>query len=540
MKITFMGGTGMVTGSSYLVETEHCTFLLDYGLYQGGKEEEALNLEETTFNPAEIDFVILSHAHIDHSGRLPLLVKQGYTGPIYATKPTADLSEIMLLDSAKIQEQDVEWENKRRKRSGKPTIEPLYTTPDAERALRHFVPQFYNTQVYPHETVRLRFQDAGHILGSAIVELWITESEGTMKLVFSGDLGMPDKPIIRDPSYIESADYLLMESTYGNTVHESQTEAFTRLMQIITETAHKNGTVVIPAFSVGRTQELIYEMNEWYEKAHLPEEQRIPVYVDSPMATRATEAFRQNSIFYDDEAQALIRSGDNPFAFQNLHFTKDVEESKMLHKNNFPRVIISASGMATAGRVRHHLKHNLWRENSAVVFVGYQAEGTLGRILLDGTDEVKLFGEEIAVKAHIENVDGFSGHADQPMLLDWVDHFQRKPKKVFLVHGEADEMMPLADKLRERYDGMEVLTPRRFETVELRVPKDSVIRQPDPETLKKELEMQYEQVLADMGGIRSIREEVAKELTPVEYEAMRQKLMQIQADIMDVKMLIGD
>lgn len=540
MKITFMGGTGMVTGSSYLVETEHCTFLLDYGLYQGGKEEEALNLEETTFNPAEIDFVILSHAHIDHSGRLPLLVKQGYTGPIYATKPTADLSEIMLLDSAKIQEQDVEWENKRRKRSGKPTIEPLYTTPDAERALRHFVPQFYNTQVYPHETVRLRFQDAGHILGSAIVELWITESEGTMKLVFSGDLGMPDKPIIRDPSYIESADYLLMESTYGNTVHESQTEAFTRLMQIITETAHKNGTVVIPAFSVGRTQELIYEMNEWYENAHLPEEQRIPVYVDSPMATRATEAFRQNSIFYDDEAQALVRSGDNPFAFQNLHFTKDVEESKMLHKNNFPRVIISASGMATAGRVRHHLKHNLWRENSAVVFVGYQAEGTLGRILLDGTDEVKLFGEEIAVKAHIENVDGFSGHADQPMLLDWVDHFQRKPKKVFLVHGEADEMMPLADKLRERYDGMEVLTPRRFETVELRVPKDSVIRQPDPETLKKELEMQYEQVLADMGGIRSIREEVAKELTPVEYEAMRQKLMQIQADIMDVKMLIGD
>lgn len=540
MKITFMGGTGMVTGSSYLVETEHCTFLLDYGLYQGGKEEEALNLEETTFNPAEIDFVILSHAHIDHSGRLPLLVKQGYTGPIYATKPTADLSEIMLLDSAKIQEQDVEWENKRRKRSGKPTIEPLYTTPDAERALRHFVPQFYNTQVYPHETVRLRFQDAGHILGSAIVELWITESEGTMKLVFSGDLGMPDKPIIRDPSYIESADYLLMESTYGNTVHESQTEAFTRLMQIITETAHKNGAVVIPAFSVGRTQELIYEMNEWYENAHLPEEQRIPVYVDSPMATRATEAFRQNSIFYDDEAQALIRSGDNPFAFQNLHFTKDVEESKMLHKNNFPRVIISASGMATAGRVRHHLKHNLWRENSAVVFVGYQAEGTLGRILLDGTDEVKLFGEEIAVKAHIENVDGFSGHADQPMLLDWVDHFQRKPKKVFLVHGEADEMMPLADKLRERYDGMEVLTPRRFETVELRVPKDSVIRQPDPETLKKELEMQYEQVLADMGGIRSIREEVAKELTPVEYEAMRQKLMQIQADIMDVKMLIGD
>ncbi len=540
MKITFMGGTGMVTGSSYLVETEHCTFLLDYGLYQGGKEEEALNLEETTFNPAEIDFVILSHAHIDHSGRLPLLVKQGYTGPIYATKPTADLSEIMLLDSAKIQEQDVEWENKRRKRSGKPTIEPLYTTPDAERALRHFVPQFYNTQVYPHETVRLRFQDAGHILGSAIVELWITESEGTMKLVFSGDLGMPDKPIIRDPSYIESADYLLMESTYGNTVHESQTEAFTRLMQIITETAHKNGTVVIPSFSVGRTQELIYEMNEWYENAHLPEEQRIPVYVDSPMATRATEAFRQNSIFYDDEAQALIRSGDNPFAFQNLHFTKDVEESKMLHKNNFPRVIISASGMATAGRVRHHLKHNLWRENSAVVFVGYQAEGTLGRILLDGTDEVKLFGEEIAVKAHIENVDGFSGHADQPMLLDWVDHFQRKPKKVFLVHGEADEMMPLADKLRERYDGMEVLTPRRFETVELRVPKDSVIRQPDPETLKKELEMQYEQVLADMGGIRSIREEVAKELTPVEYEAMRQKLMQIQADIMDVKMLIGD
>lgn len=538
MKLTFLGGAGMVTGSSYLIETEYCTFMLDYGMFQGGKEEEALNEEVPRFAPNELDFVVLSHAHIDHSGRLPLLVKQGFTGPIYATKPTVDLVQIMLLDSAKIQEQDVEWENRKRQRSGKPKLEPLYGTEDAERALRYFVPQFYDAMVHPHDSVRIRFQDAGHILGSAIVELWITESAGTTKLVFSGDLGMPNKPIIRDPSFIESSDYLIMESTYGNTVHEPHQQAFERLMQIITETAHQNGTVIIPAFSVGRTQELIYQMNNWYENADLPEEQRIPIYVDSPMAVRATEAFRNNSMFYDEDAQALIRSGDNPFVFENLHFTKDVEESKMLNKTNFPRVIISASGMATAGRVRHHLKHHLWQKNSAVVFVGYQAEGTLGRLLTDGVKEVKLFGEEIAVHAKIENVDGFSGHADRPMLLSWLNHFERKPKKIFLVHGESEEMLPLAEEIRTKGDS-EVYTPKRFDSVELTVPEDGVVKKIDSEAQREELQEQYEQALTDLQGIERIRRQVDKELTPVEYEAMRAKLLQIQSDILDMKMLIS-
>lgn len=538
MKLTFLGGAGMVTGSSYLIETEHCSFMLDYGMYQGGKDEEALNEEEARFAPNELDFVILSHAHIDHSGRLPLLVKQGFKGPIHATKPTADLCEIMLLDSAKIQEQDVEWENKTRKRSGKPQIEPLYTTEDAERSLRYFEPQFYDSVIQVHDTVRIRFQDAGHILGSAIVEIWITEAEGTTKIVFSGDLGMPNKPIIRDPSFIEEADYLIMESTYGNTTHEPQEQAFERLMEIITETAHKNGTVIIPAFSVGRTQELIYQMNAWYENANLSEAERIPIYLDSPMAIRATEAFRQNSMVFDEEAQTLLRSGDNPFVLENLHFTKDVEESKMLNKTNFPRVIISASGMATGGRVRHHLKHHLWQDNSAVVFVGYQAEGTLGRLLTDGIKEVKLFGEEIAVKAHIENVDGFSGHADRPMLLSWLSHFTRKPKKIFLVHGEAEEMMPLAEELRSQ-GHKDVFTPARFDSFELTVPEDAVEKVPDPERMKQELEAQYAQVLEDIEGIARIREVIGKELSPVEYQSMRRKLMQIQSDVLDMKMLIS-
>lgn len=538
MKLTFLGGAGMVTGSSHLIETESCTFMLDYGMFQGGKDEERLNFETPRFVPGELDFVILSHAHIDHSGRLPLLIKHGFTGPIHATKPTVDLSEIMLLDAAKIQEQDAEWENKKLQRSGKPAIDPLYTSEDAERVLRHFTPHFYDTMIHINDTVRLRFQDAGHILGSAIVELWITESAGTTKLVFSGDLGMPNKPIIKDPSFIESADYLIMESTYGNTTHEPQEQAFQRLMEIITETTLKNGTVIIPAFSVGRTQELIYQMNAWYEQKDLPEEQRIPIYVDSPMARRATEAFRANSMFYDEEAQAMLRSGDNPFSFQNLHFTKDVEESKMLNRTNFPRVIISASGMATAGRVRHHLKHHLWQENSAVVFVGYQAEGTLGRILTEGAKEVRLFGDEVCVKAHVENVDGFSGHADRPMLLSWLSHFERKPKKIFLVHGEAEEMMPFAEELR-RQGHQEVYTPGRFETFDLPVPEDAVVKKPDPKAMQAHLEEQYKQVMEDLTGIQRIRETVGKELDPMEYEALQRKLLQIQSDILDVKMMIS-
>lgn len=539
MKLTTLGGARMVTGSSYLIETEDTKFLLDYGMYQGGADEEKMNEDPLGFTPADIDFVILSHAHIDHSGRLPLLVKQGFRGKIYATQATADLSRIMLMDSAKIQEQDAEWENARRLRSGKKPIEPLYNSLDAEVALGHFVPQFYDAMITLTPKIKLRFQDAGHILGSSIVELWITEADGVSKLVFSGDLGMPNKPIIRDPSFIEDADYLIMESTYGNTTHEPQKEAFEKLMEIIRQTTSRNGTVIIPAFSVGRTQELIYQMNEWFGRKDVPENERIPIYVDSPMAKLATEAFMQNAMSFDDEAQALIRLGDNPFVFSNLHMTKDVEESKMLNKTSFPRVIISASGMATAGRVRHHLKHHLWEENSAVVFVGFQAEGTLGRMLEDGVKEVKLLGEEIAVKARIENVDGFSGHADQPMLLEWLSRFEKKPKKVFLVHGEMDEMGPLAEEIRRRWD-LDVSMPTQGESFVLGAPEVSVVPTVDPEVQTREINEEFDRIQEQFQMLEELKQRVDESpKTLDEYESLRIKLLSIQKDLIDIKMILG-
>lgn len=538
MKLTTLGGAMRVTGSSYLIETDKVKFLLDYGMFQGSAEEERLNEELPSFNPGDIDFVILSHAHIDHSGRLPLLVKQGFHGSIYATTATVELSEIMLLDSANIQESDAEWENKRRTRSGNPLIEPLYTQSDARRALAQFKPMHYNASFHITPEIRVRFQDAGHILGSAIVELWITEGEEITKLVFSGDLGMPNKPIIKDPTFINEADYLIMETTYGNKEHEPIDQAFDQLVQIIEETTANNGSVIIPAFSVGRTQELIYQLNEYYERKEISEAQRVPIYIDSPMAQKATQVFAENSMSFDEDAQELIRSGDNPFVFKNLHFTKDVEESKMLNKTRFPRVIISASGMATAGRVRHHLKHHLWDPNSAVVFVGFQAEGTLGRILLEGAKEVKLFGEEIAVKAKIVNVDGFSGHADKDMLNEWYDKFTKKPNEVFLVHGEADQMMPFAEGLRSRDDAI-VHTPKPGESFTLATPENPVTEKYDAQQAGVRIGEEYNRILEDMKLLQQNESKLREDLGPQKYQELKDRLLSIQSDLMDINMLIG-
>lgn len=538
MKLTMLGGAQRVTGSSYLLETQNSKIILDYGMFQGSAEEEKLNEDAPQFNPAEIDYVILSHAHIDHSGRLPLLVKQGFTGEIIATKATVDLSEVMLLDSANIQESDAEWENKRRQRSGKSMVEPLYTQADAQRALSQFRPQHYDASIQLTPEIRVRFQDAGHILGSASVELWIHEGEDITKIVFSGDIGMPNKPIIKDPVFINEADYLIMESTYGNKDHEPIDQAFDQLIQVIEETTSNNGSVIIPAFSVGRTQELIYQLNEYFERKDIPEAQRVPIYVDSPMAQKATKVFMENSMSFDDAAQELIRSGDNPFVFQNLHFTKDVEESKMLNKTNFPRVIISASGMATAGRVRHHLKHHLWDPNSAVVFVGFQAEGTLGRILLDGAKEVKLFGEEIAVKAKIINVDGFSGHADRAMLDKWIDAFEKKPKEVFLVHGEADQMMPFADRIRANHN-IVVHTPTPGQVFELHAPENPVTEKHDPAKAQERILEEYNRIVEDMKLLNENQGKLQEDLDPAKYQQLKDRLLSIQSDLMDINMLIG-
>jgi len=452
MKIKFCGATIGVTGSCHLLYTERHRVLLDCGQFQGNKEMDALNYEPFPFDPTAVEAVVLSHAHIDHCGRIPLLVKRGFKGDIYCTDATADLLRVMLLDSAYIHEKDAEWQSKKNARTGKPPVEPLYTVDDAERSLKLVKPILYDQLVEINDEMKIVFNDAGHILGSAITEIWVTENEQTSKIVFSGDLGVNNRPILRDPKKIKKADYLIMESTYGNRLHPENSTSIDRLIHIIKDTVKRGGSVIIPAFAVGRTQELIYELNMFYE--HHPEYKELLddlyVYIDSPMATTATEVFRKNAQVFDEETKQLILSGDNPLDFKNLIFTRSTAESQALNMNREPKIIISASGMCEAGRIRHHLKHNLWDSRNSIVFVGYQAEGTLGRALIEGAKEVKLFGETIMVAAEIHNLEGFSGHADQNGLLDWLGGFQKIPKQIFLVHGEEQSKIDFAKVVQER------------------------------------------------------------------------------------------
>lgn len=440
MKIQFCGASTGVTGSCHLITTENHKVLLDCGQFQGGKAQEALNYEDFPFDPAEIDYVILSHAHIDHCGRIPLLIKRGFKGAIYCTDATADLLDVMLKDSGYIHEKEAEWKNKKNERAGRPKVEPLYTFNDAVDSLTYVKPVLYDQLIELNEEMKIVFNDAGHILGSAITELWVTENDNVSKIVFSGDLGVMERPILRNPTIIKKADYVIMETTYGNRVHPENSMNVKALMDIIRDTAAKGGTTVIPSFAVGRTQELIYELNRVYEidNEYRQAFENIMVYVDSPMATTATEVFKRNAQVFDDETKEYIAKGDNPLDFKNLRFTRTSQESIWLNTNPDPKVIISASGMCDAGRIRHHLKHNLWNRKSSIVFVGYQAEGTLGRMILDGAKEVTLFGEKVQVNAKIYNLEGFSGHADKNGLLAWLKGFQKEPKHIFLVHGEPE------------------------------------------------------------------------------------------------------
>lgn len=467
MKIKFCGASSGVTGSCHLLTTENHKILLDCGLFQGGKAQDALNHEPFPFDPAEIECVILSHAHIDHCGRLPLLVKQGFTGKIYCTDATADLLDVMLKDSGFIQEKDAEWKSRRNERAGKPPVEPLYTYLDACEALKYVEPVLYDQLIEINENMRVVFNDAGHILGSSIVELWVKEGDKDSKIVFSGDLGMIDRPILRDPTVIKKADYVIMETTYGNRNHPENSTSINQLADIVLKTIKRGGTVVIPSFAVGRTQELIFEFNKLYleDERYREQLENLQVYVDSPMATTATEVFRKNAQVFDEETKNYILRGDNPLDFKNLHFTRSTAESQALNMNREPKVIISASGMCEAGRIRHHLKHNLWDARNSIIFVGYQAEGTLGRKLVEGAKEVALFGEVVNVNAEVYNLEGFSGHADQNGLFAWVSGFQQRPKQIFLVHGEEDSKVDFAKLLKDRlgYDPVVVHGNSEFE-----------------------------------------------------------------------------
>lgn len=467
MKIKFCGASSGVTGSCHLLTTENHKILLDCGQFQGGKSQEALNAEPFPFDPAEVECVILSHAHIDHCGRIPLLVKRGFRGKIYCTDATADLLDVMLKDSGYIHEKDAERQSRKALRAGKPPVEPLYTYNDAVEALQYVEPVLYNQLIELNENMKIVFNDAGHILGSAITELWITEDGKESKIVFSGDLGMIDRPILRDPTIIKKADYVIMETTYGNRNHPENSTSINQLLDIVLKTIKRGGNVVIPSFAVGRTQELIFEFNRFYEEHPEYRDQldKVKVYVDSPMATTATEVFRKNAQVFDEETKAYIMRGDNPLDFKNLKFTRTTAESQALNMDRSPKVIISASGMCEAGRIRHHLKHNLWDARSSVVFVGYQAEGTLGKLLVEGTKDITLFGEAVHVNAEIYNLEGFSGHADQNGLFAWISGFRKKPRQVFLVHGEEDSKKDFAKLISDKlgYDPVVVLENSEYE-----------------------------------------------------------------------------
>ena len=456
MNITFLGAAKTVTGSNFLVEAAGKKFLVDCGMYQGQAKDELKNEEPFLFNVDEIDFVLLTHAHIDHSGRLPKLYKEGYRNKIIATKATCDLCAIMLPDSGHIQEMEAEWKNKKRKRKGQKELPPLYTAEEAAKSLEIFRPVKYDEIIQIDENISVRFNDAGHMLGSAIIEVWVNEDGKQTKTVFSGDIGNNDIPLLSSPTMIESADYLVMESTYGNRLHLKNDQKAQDFLRIVSETLNKGGTVVIPSFAVGRTQEILYEINNLKDVKHDEEFEReyktlmrTPVYVDSPLAISATEVFQENMDLFDDETQKIIKSGDNPLEFPGLKFTRTADESKELNEKNESSIIISASGMCEVGRIKHHLKHNLWNPNSTILFVGYQAPGTLGRKIVDGAKQVKIFGEDIAVNARIEYIEGYSGHADQEWLLNFVYSFINKPKHIFLVHGEPEGQVVLKDKIEE-------------------------------------------------------------------------------------------
>lgn len=448
MKLSFIGADHKVTGSFHLLEACGLNIAIDCGMEQGKivYENAAMPVKYS-----DLDYILLTHAHIDHAGMIPYAVKNGFNGSILCTSATAALAEIMLRDSAHIQMQEAEWRNRKGKRLGRPEVVPLYDLNDTHAALELFRGFSYGEEVELADGVHIRFVDAGHLLGSASIELFLNDGSVQKKLVFSGDIGNIDKPLIRDPEYIEEADYVIMESTYGDRLHETDADHIKDLVEITQRTLDRGGNVVLPAFAVGRTQELLYLYREIKQRGLIHGHDGFPVYVDSPLAVEATHVFtRELKQCYDDETRELVEKGINPISFRGLRLSITSDESKLINLDQTPKVIISASGMCDAGRIRHHIKHNVWRRESTIVFAGYQAEGTLGRILMDGAEKVKLFGEEIAVSAEIASMKAMSSHADQAGLMQWITAYKKAPDRVFLVHGNDDAMETLAGLINER------------------------------------------------------------------------------------------
>jgi len=466
MQLTFYGAAESVTGSCYLLEYGGWQILIDCGMFQGDKTLKERNYSDFRFEPGQIDLVLLTHAHIDHSGLLPKLYKKGYRGQILTTSGTRELCSVMLPDSGHIQEMEVERKNRKNLRSGQALLTPIYTAEEARQCLELFEGVEYETPVEPLPGIRVIFHDAGHILGSASIELELESAEGITRLAFSGDLGNDGQPIVRDPHRLEAADYLVMESTYGDRVRPklNQQEKLNQLAEVISKTFRRGGNVVIPAFAVERTQDLLYYLNILLDREKIDPRQ---IYIDSPLAVAATEIFCRHQDYFDPETAALTEpDGACPLYLPGASFTTRTEDSIAINRIKQGALIISASGMCDAGRIKHHLKHNLWRPECTVILVGYQARGTLGRALLDGAQKVRIHGEEVAVRAEIYQLEGFSAHADQKGLLDWVKDMGRKPGKIFVTHGENGASETLAALLHKEF-GVETIVPHWLEKIDL-------------------------------------------------------------------------
>ena len=544
MKITFLGATKIVTGSNFLVEAAGKRFLVDCGLYQGKEELEELNYREFDYNPAEIDFMLLTHAHIDHSGRIPKLYNDGFKGPIYAHKATCDLCSIMLPDSGHIQEMESQWKNKKRIRKGQKEKSPLYTADDAIKCMEIFKPVKYDEIIQVDKNIFVRFNDAGHMLGSSTIEIWAIEDGKETKTVFSGDLGNNDIPLLSEPTMIDNCDYLVMESTYGSRLHNRNDQKAEMFLNIVSETINNGGTVVIPSFAVGRTQEILYEINKIKENRHDEEFMekyrtlmKVPVYVDSPLAISATQVFKENMDLFEDEVKEEMQRGNNPLEFPGLKFTQTADESKALNESNEASIIISASGMCDVGRIKHHLKHNIWNPNSTILFVGYQAPGTLGYQIVNGAKKVTIFGEEFAVNARIEYIEGYSGHADQEWLMNFIYSFLTKPKHIFLVHGEEESQDVLRDKILEE-TGIGVSIPEYGECYELddNLKVENKVRLKKSISLKSEVLERLERLTDEIDDMQAAVKEDVKDsdLRDEDIFRINEKIKELEKQILNV------
>jgi len=516
MEITCLGAVRSVTGSCFLLDNGR-KYIIDCGLFQGGKHLEALNRQAWGFNPREVAALFLTHAHVDHCGRIPRLVRDGFQGKIYSTQPTAELAGILLLDSGHIQEMEAEWQNRKKRRRGQRDVEPLYTVRDAEACLPLFESIQEDEVVSFEEELKVCFRTAGHILGSSILEVWAGPPSSPHKVVFSGDLGQKGQLIVRDPHFVKSADTVFVESTYGNRNHKSFQESKKELLEAILFSYERREKVMIPAFAVARTQEILYILGEFFREKLIPP---MPVYLDSPLAIAATEIFRRMRAFYDEDAMEIVKNGQDPLNFPELILSRTTEDSMAINQHTGPAIVIAGNGMCSAGRIKHHLKHNLWRPGASLVIVGFQAEGSLGRKIIEGQRSVRIFGENVLVRAKVFTIGGFSAHADQSVLLEWLGQFENPDMHVHVIHGEESTSEMFARLVRDRL-GLAARVPHLGEVISLApVSPEGRKARAGAAALKRHLS----EVIRRSEQIRSLIEEAPSVLSPLALEQLQQEL----------------